>query len=259
MNLAPLLLVLLTGAGQSAPGTVVPFASPESMVRLERSRHKVDFFALANQFEGQQNAAMCGPATAVIVLNALRAGNRAIAKPKDASLIPRELAANFPKGVDPLFARYTQATFFDDKFTAVKSQAVLFGAPGKDGKRDPGMQLRQLHEVLLRHHLDSRIRIVGEETDEMALKSEIVANLGSVGDYVVVNYLRSALGQKGGGHISPLGAYDESTDSFLVLDVNPNDGKTWTWVPAALLFAAMRTRDLVENRGFLLVREGVLR
>jgi len=36
-----------------------------------------------------------------------------------------------------------------------------------------------------------------------------------------VNYKRSAIGQKGGGHISPLGAYDEISDSFLVLDVNP--------------------------------------
>jgi len=42
----------------------------------------------------------------------LRVATGPIAKPKDASLIPRELAANFSEGVDPLFARYTQATFF---------------------------------------------------------------------------------------------------------------------------------------------------
>jgi len=40
-------------------------------------------------------------------------------------------------------------------------------------------------------------------------------------DLAIVNYKRSAIGQKGGGHISPLGAYDEISDSFLVLDVNP--------------------------------------
>jgi hypothetical protein len=41
-----------------------------------------------------------------------------------------------------------------------------------------------------------------------------------------------------------------------VLDVNANEGKTWAWVGAADLVAAMRTKDRVENRGYLLVREG---
>jgi len=37
--------------------------------------------------------------------------------------------------------------------------------------------------------------------------------------------------------------------------VNPNAQK-WVWVPAPLLVKAMRTRDVNENRGYLLVREG---
>lgn len=67
-----------------------------------------------------------------------------------------------------------------------------------------------------------------------------------------MNYLRSALGQPGGGHISPLGAYDDKTDSFLVMDVNPNTAP-WVWVKASDLIGAMRTFDVKENRGFLLV------
>jgi hypothetical protein len=63
------------------------------------------------------------------------------------------------------------------------------------------------------------------------------------------------LGQKGGGHLSPLGAYDAASDSFLLLDVNPN-GHSWIWLPASLLFTAMRTPDVHENRGYVLVREG---
>ncbi len=78
---------------------------------------------------------------------------------------------------------------------------------------------------------------------------------GYPGDYVIVNYTGALLGQKGGAHISPLAAWDEASDSFLLLDVNPNEGKTWAWVPADALFSAMRTKDAVENRGFLLVKE----
>ena len=75
------------------------------------------------------------------------------------------------------------------------------------------------------------------------------------GDYVIVNYDRATLGQTGGGHISPLGAYDQLSDSVLVLDVNPT-GHPWVWVEATALFKAMATKDTVENRGYLLVREG---
>ncbi len=235
--LALLLVLSLGGAPpEPPPQGLVPFASAESMARLDRSRHKLDFFTLANHFESEQNVAMCGPATAVIVLNALRAGNDKVARPRDPSLFPAEFSANLPKGLAPVFDRYTQGAFFDEKFTSVKPKAVFYGLPDEAGKRDAGMQLRQLHEVLLKHGLDSQIRVVGEGADEKTLEAEIVANLATANDYVIVNYRRDALGQKGGGHISPVAAYDETSDSFLVLDVNPNRGNTWVWIPAHALF-----------------------
>ena len=71
----------------------------------------------------------------------------------------------------------------------------------------------------------------------------------------MVHRNRPTVGQVGGGHISPLGAYDKTSDSFLVLDVNPN-GHPWVWIPAPLLIQSMRTHDVNENRGYVLVREG---
>jgi Phytochelatin synthase len=67
---------------------------------------------------------------------------------------------------------------------------------------------------------------------------------------VIVNCKREAVGQKGGGHISPLGAYDAGSDSFLVLDVNPAP-ESWVWMPTATLVRGMRTFDTVENRGYV--------
>jgi len=81
----------------------------------------------------------------------------------------------------------------------------------------------------------------------------LVANLAHAGDYVIVNYRREAAGQEGGGHISPLGAYDAVSDSFLVLDVNPA-AAGWVWMPTATLIKAMRTFDTVENRGYVVVK-----
>ena len=50
----------------NAPATIsqelVPFSSDEGLARLAHSAAKVDFPALANQFEAQSNRAFCGPA-----------------------------------------------------------------------------------------------------------------------------------------------------------------------------------------------------
>ncbi|HEY4221305.1 MAG TPA: phytochelatin synthase family protein, partial [Myxococcota bacterium] len=151
----------------------------------------------------------------------------------------------------------TQRAFFDDKMATVKTREVYYGKPPAPGARsDGGLQIRQLGKILQVNGLDVQVRIVDAKLDEAAAKKEIVDNLARAGDYVIINYSRAGLGQKGGGHISPLGAYDAQSDSFLILDVNPNGEKTWVWADAKAVFAAMRTLDHDENRGFLLIKEG---
>ena len=279
MRLLPLLALAACGYGtpnphprlppspspSTSPSTTTPpsdelvfFSTDESMRRLERSKHKVDFFRLANQFEGQEHGGMCGPTSAVIVLNTIRIPSEE-EKPAYRAGFPEKYApvlAKLPPQFNPIFQRYSQRAFFaDPRVSAVKSEDRFYGAPGADGKPDPGMQLRQLHDILTALGLTSEIHIVADDTADDAVRADLVANLARADDYVLVNYSRKPLGQEGGGHISPLAAYDEASDSFLVLDVNPNRGKAWAWVPAHRLFAAMRTRDTTENRGYLLVRE----
>jgi hypothetical protein len=249
-------MILALVAAALALTPLVPFASLESMARLDRATEKIDFFTLANHFESQQNGAMCGPTTTVIVLNALRADDAAIDKPIDRASFPAEYAAALPPTYSPYFRRYTQGEIFDARFESVKTKATFFGSPDAQGNRDGGLQLRQLHRVLLAYGLESELHVVDDLVEDDAVRSLLRRNLGRAGDYVVVNYSRQALGQAGGGHISPLAAYDTVSDSFLVLDVNANEGKTWVWVAAPDLVAAMRTKDRVENRGYLLVREG---
>ena len=244
-----------TAVPQPPPG-VVPFASTESIKRLERAEAKVDFFHLANHFESQINLGYCGPATATIVLNVLRADNTTIAKPRDPGLFPADYRKMLPPGLDPVFARYTQSTFFDAATVSVKTRDQFFGKPKTPGaKPSPGLELRELHGILLAHGLASELHVADEKLSDDDMRRQLVANLSTPDDYAIVNYFRPVVGQTGGGHISPLGAYDKRSDSFLVLDVNPN-GHTWVWLPAPLLFKAMRTHDMVENRGYLLVREG---
>jgi len=234
---------------------LVRFDEPESAVRLERSRNKVDFFRLVNQFEPQVNGGFCGLASGVIVLNALRVDVPSDDKPRDTSSIPAEVAKKIPSRFDPFFSRYTQTTFMDARFESVKPRAVFFGQPRNPGdKPDPGLTLRELGNILEAHGLEVTVHVVEDPAAEKTEKAEIVSNLKTRDDYVIVNYHRPELGQKGGGHLSPLGAYDRASDSFLVLDVNAN-AQHWVWAPAKDLFAAMRTSDGRANRGYLLVKE----
>lgn len=73
---------------------------------------------------------------------------------------------------------------------------------------------------------------------------------------MIINYLRKALGQERGGHISPLAAYDAETDRFLILDVSRYKYPP-VWATAADVFAAMDTTDSDNQnrtRGYVLVK-----
>lgn len=238
-----------------APPALVPFSEPDSITRLQRSKAKADFFKLANQFESQENKAFCGPASATVVLNTLRTENASIEMPQDPTRIPAEAKALIPPGFDPFLRRYTQVNLFDAKTDAVKTRLEVFGKPKEGGKPDGGFQLRQLGKLLEAHGLAVTVRVADDSLTDDAIRKEIAANLANPGDYVIVNFHRPVLGQKGGGHISPVAAYDEVSDSILMLDVNPTV-TPWVWIPTAALIKSMRTHDTVENRGYLLVKEG---
>jgi hypothetical protein len=238
------------GARATGEQELVAFTSDEGIARLARAVAKVDFADLANQFEAQANSAFCGPATAAVVLNAVRGRSRDL--PRDRGRLRAEDLRNFPSGFDPSVPRFTQDTVIGK---GQKTRAQILGEPiminGKE-IRDFGYQLRQFDELLRAHDLVTRLSVVDDSKSEDTVRTELVENLKRRGDYVVVNYRREAVGQRGGGHISPLGAYDADSDSFLVLDVNPASAG-WVWIPAATLVRAMRTFDKVENRGYILV------
>lgn len=209
------------------PQALVAFDSDEGMARLTRSRSKSDFAALANQFEAQTNPVFCGPTTAAIVLNAQQRERPGAPRSTQESVIA--------KGRKP--------------------RAQVLGEPLTINGRsttDYGYQLRQLDELLQANGASTQLVIVDDSRAEDEIRAALVDNLGRHGDYVVVNYRRDRVGQQGGGHISPLGAYDAESDSFLVLDVNPANA-AWVWMPAKTLIKGMRSFDTVENRGYILV------
>lgn len=147
------------------------------------------------------------------------------------------------------------AVFLDDR---TRSRPEVPGRPlsiGGAARSDSGLPLRQLAQMPRSHGLKAVVRVVDEGAETSAIRRETAANLAATEDFVPVNCALRAFGQQGGGHISPLGAHDPASDSFLVMDANPSRAP-WVRVPAADPIAAMRAFDTVENRGYMPVSEG---
>jgi hypothetical protein len=229
---------------------LVPFSSEEGAARLSRSGEKAIFAALVNQFEAQYNGAFCGPTSAAIVLNTVN--SRSADLPRDHTRLRKEDVQFMSAGADPIVPRFTQDSVIE---RGPKTRAQVLGEPIDIGGKqlsDFGYQLRQFDAMLRANGLKTKVVVVGDAVSEQAIRAELIDSLTHGGQFVIVNYQRTAVGQKGGGHISPLGAYDAMSDSFLVLDVNPAVAG-WVWMPTATLVKGMRTFDMVENRGYVLV------
>jgi hypothetical protein len=175
----------------------------------------VDYAPLAKHYEGQHHHNFCSVATSVIALNALRG-----------------------------HAAHSQSAFFTTEVTAIREEAHV---------EEDGMTLAQLGSVLGSHGASVTLYYADEHPLE-AFRAIAVENLNNHGDFLIVNYLRDAVGQHSGGHFSPLAAYHPRTDRFLVLDVADVKYPP-VWVETPVLYRAMATIDehSGRTRGFIAV------
>jgi hypothetical protein len=140
---------------------------------------------------------------------------------------------------------YDQENIFDARTEAVKTRAAVMQS---------GVTLDELGKMLAAHDLKVSVHHAGDSSLE-EFRKLIVSELGGSDRFVLVNYLRSGIGQSAMGHISPLAAYDRDSDRFLILDVSRYKYPP-VWVEAQSLFAAMNTADKDNGnltRGYMIV------
>ena len=176
--------------------------------RLLAEAGTVDHGPLMQWFQGQKRLRYCSVASSVITLNALRESEA-----------------------------HRQSKFFTPGVSSIRT-------PEEVDTR--GMTLHELASVLAECGARVEVRYAVDETLS-EFRERAITNLGRPSDFMIVNYLRDSLGQATGGHFSPLAAWHEATDRFLVLDVADLRYPP-VWVPPALLFAAMCTVDGVSGR-----------
>ena len=209
------------------PDNLTDLNSPAGEKYFAESGALATYFSIADNFVTQKTQAYCGVASIVMVLN----------------------AAGVPAPTTPEYQPYhvfTQDNLLDERTEAVLPQAVL---------ARQGMTLDQLGALLALHPpLTIEVHHAADGGLD-AFRAAARDYLATKDHFVVVNYLRKAIGQQTGGHISPLAAYDAKEDRFLILDVARYKYPP-VWVKASDLFAAMNTTDRSNDdktRGYVLV------
>lgn len=205
---------------------LINFDSSQGENFLIESNARKDYIPLTLQFETQENLAFCGVASIVMVLNALS--------------IPAPTATEWIK-----YNRFTQDNIFDNP----KTEIVIT----KETVSRQGMTLQELGGLLKSYPVDVQV-YHGSEVSLTEFRQRIIKNLKQPNNFVLVNYLRSTIGQERGGHISPIAAYHQESDRFLILDVSRYKYPP-VWVKAEDLWKATNTVDSTSNktRGFVLV------
>jgi len=232
---APILVAVLALCLFSSGLASKTLPLPESLVSLNsqageqlllHSEARQSYWNLSVQFLTQKTQAFCGVASIVMVLNAL-----AIPAPTTPEYTP--------------YTVFTQENFFNDQTEKVLPQTVL---------AEKGMTLDQIGALLRSYGVHAEVHHAADSS--LAEFRKLAAeHLSTPNSYVIVNYLRRAIGQEKGGHISPLGAYDGDADKFLVLDVARYKYPP-VWVKTADLFGAMNTTDSDNDnrtRGYVLI------
>ncbi len=227
----------------------------EGLKKLESSQYKNDFYQIATHFQPQINPLYCGVASSVIILNAINE-DKEIVSQKDLEVIkPKVLGV----GKVP-FNSYSQLTFLNEKTDKIKDRKIInlknITAENESDARnfDAGFKLKQLAEVLKIYQLQTQISYV-EKADQKSLekfRKLLTEILSEDKKFLLVNFDGKSLGLKTNGHISPAVAFDQASDSVLIMDVAGHKNG-WYWVKVEDLIKAMNTKDDDSYRGYLVV------
>lgn len=208
------------------PENLIALSSKQgrSMLLEALSSHTAEsYWSLMEHFTNQSDPAYCGVTTLLIVLNSF--------------------------GVDPNIRWRGGWRYYGD-------EDVLLGTcciPHERIRR-AGITLTEFARLAKCQGLDVTMKQPTTSTIK-EFRENIQTILSSEDGTVVASFSRSALGQTGEGHFSPIAAYHEETDRVLVLDVARFKYAPY-WVSISELYEAMALLDETtqEPRGWFVLR-----
>eukprot|EP00900_Chrysochromulina_parva_P005357 jgi/Chrpa1/14822/Chrysochromulina_OHIO_Genome00020895-RA len=237
-------------------GAPVPLNSTRGQRLLSECRgaDRSAFEWLWPHFEQQRGPAMCGPASVAMVLRAVAACDGADAALR---LATEALVSRAPTKkvqlTDEVLAAEGQLT----EEVVLNGQMVL--SPHK--VRSSGLTLAEMGTLLEALSVPCALThvrgIAGAAGSDVSAEAELAAARAAMAQLrlalhgapraaVLVNYHMGVAGHRPfGGHFSPLAAYHEETDRFLVLDCWPQTEPSW--LASERLWSAMAATD-AESR-----------
>ncbi|OGT38755.1 MAG: hypothetical protein A3F11_01325 [Gammaproteobacteria bacterium RIFCSPHIGHO2_12_FULL_37_14] len=212
-------------ASTPLPSNLIAYNSTTGEKLLKRSVSH-SFFELSMQFLTQRNQAYCGVASITMVLNAL-----GVKGPND-----------------PVYSPYhpiTQDNFFTPAMKKILDQDRVF---------HHGMTLDQASDAAAQFGVKSTA-IHSNTLTQNKMRKILISVLKNKHKYAVVNFFRPGLKENGGGHFSPIAAYDYRSDRFLILDVARYKYPP-IWVKTEDLWNGINTVDTAsqKKRGILLLK-----
>jgi hypothetical protein len=213
-------------ADDAADERLIPLASRRGEELLREASGLRSCLTLMQHLVTQDNLTFCGVASAATVLNAL----------------------GVERPTSPSHGEY--GLFRQSGIVEVPVPALDW-----DVVRKQGMSLAQFAGLLKAHGAKTTVYFANDlslnDFRDMLRRAVATENAPR---FAVANYHRKPLGQRGGGHISPVAAYHADTDRFLILDVATYKEPP-VWVPSADLRDAMGGLGLGEghSRGFVVI------
>jgi len=225
----------------------------ESMLSSSKTIHYLNEWY--SGFDVQINQAYCGLSSVATLMNSLKTEIKRLGGPDHVDM-----------PIDAMYAPYQYATQKDLLEGSCTHENVVFKNETYDSVMTfpYGTTLLQLSEVLECQLNGFLTRLPGNTERKADFKVEpfpinpvihdlnwfretVIEALEKGGQFkgsmrVLVNFRRSELGQRGGGHWSPIAAYNGDSDSVLILDTAKYKYSP-TWIRMEKLFRAVSTVD----------------
>ncbi|MCE5318957.1 MAG: phytochelatin synthase family protein [Parachlamydia sp.] len=218
-----LLLIGISSVAFALDPSVI-WDSSEGLHRLQSSEAKANLWKLLRYYESQIRPAYCSVASSVMALNVL-----SVAPP--------------PSKYLGRYRMFTQEEFFSEEVAGVIDPEAV---------KERGMALDELANVLETFPIHVT-KFEAQELSEQEIRSSMISALQQSNQCVLALYQRRELEQDGGGHWSPVAAYDAASDSFLILDVARYKYPP-VWIDATHFIQAMQTSNIYgRSRGYLVM------
>lgn len=228
---------------------VLSYNTQEGISRFNSSQYKVPFYNLSTHYSPQSNILSCGIASAVIMLNTIYS-----TLGKQPPLSKTGSFYNLQDGyIDGNFT-WTEDNFFNDNVKGYLDQEVIYGRKKVDGNYVVGVTLDQLTQALNLQGLQANAVHVDSSTDANieGFRELLKSTLGGNSSYMIVNYNLNVMSALNGGHFSPVGAYDQASDSVLIIETW-NAFAPWEWIKVYDLYKSMNTQDGNSYRGYIMI------